>query len=189
MPYNYKIDKKQKKEFAIALLPIEGINIEERIKLSIDLNYRFHHGGNTLYESSIVDVHDGKFAFFFVDFDEVVRFDVTRWDDEKIYCKFSNSRPFTILESVTAATRFYNDNFVKNGKLYCYDDHTLMVFDIRSNRRIRKLGHFVRMYYEIDDIAVLEDGNIVLCMRQDYDLAKKHSKEPKTYLYLLKNPG
>jgi hypothetical protein len=189
MPYNYKSDKKQKKEFAIALLPIEGIDIEERIKLSIDLNYRFHHGGNTLYESSIVDIHDGKFAFFFVDFDEVVRFDVIRWDDEKIYCKFSNSRPFTILESVTAAPRFYNDNFVKNGKLYCYDEHTLMVFDVRSNRRIRKLGHFVRMDYDIEDMAVLEDDNILLSVQWDpEDFGTNRLNVNKYYLYLLKNP-
>ena len=172
-------------------MPIEGIDIEERIKLSIDLNYRFYYDDSSIYESSIVDVQDGKFAFFFVDtfnYDDVARFDVIRWDDEKIYCKFSNSRPFTILESMTGADRFNRENFVKNGKFYCRNDHTLMVFDIRSNRKIRKLGHFVRMSYEIDDIAVLEDGNIVLCTRQDYDLADRHSKEPKTYLYLLKNP-
>lgn len=188
MPYTYNRDKKRKKEFAIALLPIEEIDIEERIKLSIDLNYRFHYGGNTFYESSIVDVHDGKFAFFFEGQGDVSRFDVIRWDDEKIYCKFSDSRPFTILESMTGADRFNRENFVKNGKFYCRNDHTLMVFDVRSNRRIRKLGHFVRMSYEVDDIAVLEDGNIVLCTRQDYVLADRHSKKPKTYLYLLKNP-
>ncbi|MCP4608549.1 MAG: hypothetical protein GY845_07535 [Planctomycetes bacterium] len=187
-PYSSKPPKNRKKEFAIPLVPVEGIELEEKIKLSIDLNYQFHYGRNNFYKSSIVDVHDGKFAFFFVYYDEVARFDVIRWDDEKIYCKFSNSRPFTILESVTGALRFYNDKFVKNGKLYCYDDHTLIVFDVRTSSRIRKLGHFVRMSYYINDMAVLDDGNIVLCMRQDYVLVDKHSKKPKTYLYLLKNP-
>jgi hypothetical protein len=188
-PYSSKPLKNRKKEFAIPLVPVEGIELEERIKLSIDLNYRFHYGSNTLYESSIVDVHGDKFAFFFIDYDEIARFDVIRWDNEKVYCKYGSSRPFTILESVTGANRFYDDNFVKNGKFYCRNNHTLLVFDVRTNQRIRKLGHFVRMSYGISDLAVLDDDNIVLCMRQDYDLVKKHSKKPKTYLCLLKDPG
>ena len=184
-PFTYK-DRKE--EFAIPLVPIEEFELEERIRLSIDLNYHFSYGGNKIYDSSIVDIHDGKFAFFFVDDADVARFDVIRWDDEKIYCKFSSARPFTILESVTGAPRFSDDKFVKNGKLYCYDDHTLMVFDIRSNRRIRKLGHFVRMYYDIYDIAVLEDGNILLCVRLDQDQGLSTPDKQKYYLYLLKNP-
>ncbi|MDT8304150.1 MAG: hypothetical protein RQ760_21890 [Sedimentisphaerales bacterium] len=187
-PYGSKPPKNRKKEFAIPLVPVEEIELQEKIKLSIDLNYQFHYGGNNIYKYSIVDVHDGKFAFFFIDYDDIARFDVIRWDDEKVYCKYGSSRPFTILESVTGADRFYDDNFVKNGKFYCRNNHTLLVFDVRANSRIRKLGHFVRMSYGISDMAVLDDDNIVLCMRQDYDLVEKHSKKPKTYLYLLKNP-
>ncbi|MHC4586465.1 MAG: hypothetical protein ACYS3N_18185 [Planctomycetota bacterium] len=182
--YTYK-DRKE--EFTIPLVPVEGIGIEEKIRLSIDLSYRFYYGSNNFYESSIVDVHDAKFAFFFVDYDNIVRFDVIRWDDENIYCQLSGTRPFTILEIMTGAARFYNDKFVKNGKLYCYDDHTLMIFDIRSNRRIRKLGHFVRMEYMIRDMAILEDGNILLCVEWNSDFFTR-PEEQEYYLYLLKNP-
>ena len=183
-PFTYK-DRKE--EFAIPLFHIEEIGLEERIRLSIDLNYQFQYGRNNIYESSIVDIQDDKFAFFFVDFDDVARFDVIRWDEEKIYCRFSNSRPFTILEVMTASRDYHYHPFVKNGKLYSNLNSTLMVFDVRSNRRIRKLGHFVRMDYGIYDMAVLENGNIVLCVHWDPQLNKDRSKD-KYYLYLLKNP-
>ena len=184
-PYTYK-DRKE--EFDIPLVPVEEIGLQERIKLSIDLNYRFYFDDNDIYESSIVDVQDGKIAFFFVDYDDIARFDVTHWDDEKVYCRFNSARPFTMLEVITASRHYNYSNFVKNGKLYSLQNGTLMVFDIRSNRRIRKLGHFVRMDYEIDDMAVLDDGNILLCVRWDPQFIRDHSNEEKNYLYLLKNP-
>jgi len=185
-PYPHR---NRKEEFTIPLIQVEGIGTEEKIRLSIDLSYRFYYGSNNIHESSIVDVHDSKFSFFFVDFEDIARFDVTRWDTEKVYCRFSGARPFTILESVTAAPRFYNDNFVKNGKLYCHDDHTLMVFDVRSNRRIRKLGHFVRMDYDIEDMEVLKDGNILLGVQWRPEFVRNRFIERKNYLFLLKNPG
>jgi hypothetical protein len=178
-------------EFTIPLIPIEKIGLQERIKLSIDLNYMFeygYYGSNDIFESSIVDVLDGKFTFCFLRHEEVARYDVTRWDDEKIYCKFSALRPFTILEVVTDPPIHRSPNFVKNGKFYCYNYHNLMVFDIRSNRRIRKLGHFVRMDYQIDDMVVLENGNMLLCVQWNPQFTKDRSKEEKKYLYLLKNP-
>ena len=184
-PFTYK-DRKE--EFAIPLVPVEGIELEERIKLSIDLNYRFYYGSNNIYEASIVDIHDDKIAFAIVEHDDIARYNVTRWDDEKVYCRFSTSRPFTILEGLTGPAGRFNPRFVKYGKLYCYDVCTLLVFDVRSKRRIRKLGHFVRTYYNIDDIAVLEDGNILLCVRWDQEFIRDRSKEDKYYLYLLKNP-
>ena len=176
----YYWDRREK--FIIPIVPVEGISIEEKIKLSIDWYY-----GNYIHEASIVDVHDGKLAFFFVDYDDIVRFDVTRWDKENIYCRFSTARSLTILEGMTGALE-RRKAFVKNGRLYCSGDKTLLVFDIRSNRKIRKLGHFVRMNYDIEDIAVLEDGNILLCVRCDEDFRRIRSNEQKNYLYLLKNP-
>jgi len=178
-------------EFTIPLIPIDKIGLQERIKLSIDLNYMFeygYYGSNDIFESSIVDVLDGKFTFCFLRNEEVTRYDITRWDDEKIYCKFSALRPFTILEVVTDPPIHRSPNFVKNGKFYCYNYHNLMVFDIRSNRRIRKLGHFVRMDYQIDDMVVLKNGNMLLCVQWNPQFTKDRSKEEKNYLYLLKNP-
>jgi hypothetical protein len=185
LPFTFK---SRKEEFAIPLIPIEEVSVEERIKLTIDLNNGYHDYDNKIYESSIVDSHDGKFSFFFVAQDEVARFDVTSWDNEKVYCKFSAARPFTILEIMTRGDRFYNDNFVKNGKFYCRNNHTLMVFDVRSNSRIRKLGHFVRMDYYFEDLAVLEDGDILLSVRWVPEFLNR-SDNMKYYLYLLKNPG
>ena len=184
-PYTYK-DRQE--EFAIPLVPIEEIGLEERIRLSIDLNYQFYYGRSDIFESSIVDIHDGKFSFFFVDYDDIARFDVTRWDDEKVYCRFSTARPFTILESMTKSLHYSYGTFVKNGKLYSYNKGTLMVFDIRSNRRIRKMGHFVRTNYEIEDVGVLDDGKILLCVRWDQNLGRKRRYTRKGYLYLLENP-
>jgi len=180
--------KDRKKEFSIPLVPIEEFGLEERIRLSIDLNYNFYYGYNEFYDSSIVDVHDDKFVFALIEHDDVALYDVTRWDDEKVYCKFRTSRPYTILEGATEAPGRSSPKCVKNGKLYCYDDHTLMVFDIRSNRRIRKLGHFVRMDYDIEDMAVLEDGNILLYVRWNPKFVRTRHNERKYYLYLLKNP-
>jgi hypothetical protein len=179
----------RKEEFDVPLVPIEGISEEERIRLSIDLNFHFYGGDSPIYESSIVDIHDGKIAFAFIERDEVVRYDVARWDDEKIYCKFSASRPYTILENITDRPGFYDPKFVKNGKLYCQGDNALMVFDIRSRGRIRKLGHFVRSDYGIADAAVLEDGNILLCIYRYQDTGENNSTSRRWYLSLLKDPG
>jgi len=117
----------------------------------------------------------------------IARFDVTGWDDENIYCKFGTARPFTILERLTQDYSFHRA-FVKGGKLYCPGEHTLMVFDIRSNQKIRKLGHFVRMDYRIEDIAVLENGNTLLHMYWSQNLSKSHNNQSKRYLCLLENP-
>jgi ABC-type transport system involved in multi-copper enzyme maturation permease subunit len=178
----------RQKEFAIPLVPLEEIGIEERIKFSIDLKYQYRSFKGAIHESSIVDVYDDKIAFFLVTHEDIARFDVTHWDKEKVYCKFSAARPFTILEVMTTSTHYSDGTFVKNGKLYSYQGDTLMVFDIRSNRRIRKLGHFVRMDYDIEDMAVLEDGNILLCVRRVQDSRKSSPNKRKWYLYLLKNP-
>jgi hypothetical protein len=184
----------RQKEFAIPLVPTETIGIEERVKLTIDLNYRYVYGYNDIYKSSIVDVYDGKIRFILVSQEDIASFDVTRWDQENIYCRFSAARPWTILEGMpTSGHSFFDRKFVKNGNLYCYRNDTLMVFDIRSNRRIRKLGHFVRMQYTIEDAVVLENENILLSVRQNlsapyapYDTPYDKRKE---YLYLLENPG
>jgi len=176
----------RQKVFTVPLVPVGDISMEERIRLSIDLTYRFHYG-TQIYESSIVDIHDGKIAFFSASQRDVARFDVTSWDNEKVYCRFSAARPFTILEGI-AGTPGRNDRiFVKDQKLYCYEDEQLMVFDVRSDRRIRKLGHFVRMDCNIEDIAVLEDGKILLCARWNKPWGKNRLRD-RRYLYLLENP-
>ena len=177
----YRHDRRKK--FAIPLIPVEEISSEERIRLSIDRYYHY----NDIYETSMVDIHNKQISFFRIYYDDIARFDVTGWDDENIYCKFGTARPFTILEQMIKDFYFHRA-FVKGGKLYCPGEHTLMVFDIRSNQKIRKLGHFVRMDYRIEDIAVLDDGNILLYMYWSQNLSKSHNNQSKRYLCLLENP-
>jgi hypothetical protein len=180
----------RQKEFAIPLVPVEGIGTEERIRLSIDLNYESLYSRIDIHESSTVDVHEGKIAFFWASDKDVARFDVVRWDQEKVYCRFSTARPFTILEGLTGTPYLRDRLFVKGGKLYFYGKDTLLVFDIRANRGIRKVGHFVRMDYHIEDIAVLDDGNILLCIEWERNFSRSDPAKPrKTYLCLLENPA
>jgi len=179
----------RKKEIAVPLVPIDNISMEERIRLSIDLRYLFNYGDNDIYESSIVDVQDGKFAFFCASGRDVARFDVIRWDQENIYCKFGASRPFTILEmSVSGVSYGEYGTRVEDGKLYCCRRNTLLVFDVRSSNRIRKLGHFVRMDCHIDDMSILDDSNILLSARWTVSSKGGRSRERKKFLYLLKDP-
>ena len=177
----------RREEFSIPLVPVEGISIEERIKLSIDLRYRFRDDDNDIWESSIVDVVDGKISFFSAYQRDVARFDVTRWDEENIYCKFSTARPFTILERMSLSSGPHDRKFVKNQKLYVQEDQQLMVFDVRSDRKIRKLGHFYRMDCYIEDVAVLDDGKLLLCAWWNKH-GRRGRREETRYLYLLENP-
>ena len=185
-PRSYFPDRQ--KEFSIPLVPLGEIGIEERIRLSIDLNYQFYYGKNDIYESSIVDIHNGKIAFFLVTSRDVARFDVMRWDQENIYCKFSSARPFTILETIMGQL-YFREAFVKDGRLYCHGKDTLLVFDVRSDHRIRKAGHFVRVSCTIEDFAVLDDGRILLYAWRD-DLSCMWGRyHQQRYLYFLANPS
>ena len=172
-----------RKEFGIPRIHVKEIGIEEQIKLSID---RYHGRGDT-YNSSIVDVHNGKITFFRTHGygEDIVRFEVTHWDDKKVYYKLSASRPFTLLERLTGKFDFH-ETFTQGGKIYCFEKDTLLVFDLRSNG-IRKLGHFVQMGCQIEDIEVLDDGRILLCVWQK-DLNIKGHLHQKRYLYLLEDP-
>jgi hypothetical protein len=175
-------------ECDIPIIPIEGISVEEKIRLSIDLlMHRFNDDDNNIYKSSIVDIHNGKIAFFIASQENVARFDVTSWDDEKVYCRFSAARPFTILEGMAGTPGSKDRIFVKDQKLYCYEDEQLMVFDVSSDHRIRKLGHLVRMDWNIEDIAVLEDGKLLLSAHWDTPDGWGRFRK-RRYLYLLENP-
>ena len=185
--YYYNFDPGEK--LTIPMVPVEGIDIKEKIRLSIDRKFCFAYFWNRIYESSIVDINEEKISFFLSSRsrNSILRFEVTGWDEKHIHCEVKTSRPLTILEGMTGAS-YSRQIFVKNGKLYCGEEGSLMVFDIRSSRGIRKLGHFVRMDYSIEDIAVLNNGNILLYMRWNRNLS--NFDEPvKNVLCLLKNPG
>lgn len=191
------------KVFKIPLVPVQGINIKEQIKLTIDLNYRYYHIYNNWQNRenfsrySLTDTSEDKISYCLLNETEISRFDVIKWDDQYIYCKFRDQRPFTFLEQMFGQVNEYDSYFVQDGKLYAYEDHKLMVFDIRSDR-IRKLGHFERLSenYRILDIEVLDNGDMLLNSMNKIKYGEKKVEggylydylEKKNYLTLLKNP-
>ncbi|MHC4526195.1 MAG: hypothetical protein ACYSU8_11790, partial [Planctomycetota bacterium] len=177
------------KLLSIPMVPLETIEPEDRIRLSLDLGtidnqYYLRH------LESRVDKHEGKYHFVNVGRSGIVLYEVIHWDDKLIKCELKDIRPFTILESMTGDMwKYGNQYFVKNGKLYVYDDKSIMIFDIRSDR-IRKLGHYVRPK-EIEDIEVLDDGNILLVSHDRYEHVSYQGESGSVSvgkLQLLKNP-
>jgi hypothetical protein len=180
----------------IPLISAEQLDIKEQIKLSIDIK-SFLFSGYAFFdeyfsENSLVDIVNDKITFCRLSENEVLRYDVERWDHETIYCKIRDVRPFSVLEQMFNGIRSWNRHFVKDGKFYIVAINKLMVFDIRSER-IRKLGHFERISddFSIQDIEILNDGNILMSVKIEKVRGErdghKYTLEDK-YLYLLKNP-
>ncbi len=169
----------------VPVIQTDQISVEEKIKLSIDYFYY----DMKMYESSIVDIYEGKISFFpILNNNIITRAEVVKYDDEYIYCKYTASRGTTILEEKLDFGYTVYDSLVKDGKFYLNGRCTLMVFDIRSGTLIRKLGHFVRMNQNIHDIAVAENGNILIYMSLWNDLKNKDNILLKQYLCLLESP-
>lgn len=170
----------------VPILPVDGISMEDKIKLSIDYIYNYPK----MYESSIVDIQDNKILYCHILTDEIITCsEVINYDDEYIYCRNIASRRITILEEMLESRYLPYETFVKDGKFYLKGTHSLMVFDIRSNNRIRKLGHFVRMDYRINDMAVAENGNILIYMSLPGAMKNEEGDYlQKLYMCLLKAP-
>lgn len=192
------------KIFTIPLIHIPQISIKERIKLTIDLNYWYNHSHGhwrnamMFYNRTLVDINGDAIIFCLLNEEEISRFDVVKWDDEYIYCKLRDARPFTYLEQIFGLIAESDHWFVQDGKLYAYEIRKLMVFDVRSDR-IRKLGHYERLSedYSIQDIEVLRNGNILLSAETEKRIRTKSTAGDrkyddyfirKGYLSLLKNP-
>jgi hypothetical protein len=154
------------------------------------LRYRYQYDDNNIYDSSIVASNDDRIAFFCASQRDIARFDVVGWDDDKIHCSFGTARPYTILESMARSFGPDNQAFVRGQKLYVKEGQQLMVFDVCSYNRIRKLGHFYRMDCYIEDVAVLEDGRLILCALWNKWERRfgKMRRDRTRYLYLLENP-
>lgn len=171
----------------ISLIPIDMLYIKNRIKFSIDVCKSTYTGYKMEY--SCVDIVGDKISFCRFSNEGIRRYEVERWDDKSVYCTVRDSRPFTLLEQMFGGVYEWNNSFVKDGKLYIYGRQKLMVFDIRSEH-IRKLGHWerVREEFSINDVEILDNGNILLTAseRQRFDNGKQWRW--KRYLYLLKNP-
>jgi hypothetical protein len=193
----------QDKVFKIPLIAIPQINMKDRVKLTIDVNYWYYHiyhkwrVQELFYNHTLVDMYDDEISFCILEEDGIQRYDVVKWDEEYIYCKFRDGRQFTFLEQMFGQVTENDSHYVQNGKLYAYENQKLMVFDVASDR-IRKLGHFERLSqdYSIQGIEVLDNGNILLCAETEKRIREERSVEGhlrsyvdrKGYLSLLKNP-
>lgn len=169
----------------IPLIKTDTIGIKERIRFVIDFTYKpFSVAGD-----SIVDIHNDKISFYLVSDRDIARYEVVRWDDDYVYCKFQSARPFTFLEQSLGRLGDYDRFFVRNGKLYAHGAQKLMVFDIRTERT-RKIGHWERLddNFGITDVGVLEDGNIVMAVGTRSRQYSDGRLTTAFTLYLLKNP-
>jgi hypothetical protein len=185
------------REFSISLIPTKQIDLRERIKLSIDWDHwRYGFYGNKevrLYSNTITDIEKENIRFCIFSEPthgryELSRYEVVRSDDRFIYCRFLDARPFTFLEQLFGSL-YDLGTFVQDGKLYFYTHRKLMVFDVRADR-IRKLGHFERAsdYFDIQDVAVLKDGKILISAATGGHRHVGDRTESFGSLYLLKNP-
>ena len=174
--------------FTIPLVPATGVRIRERVRLSLDLAARRKNSWNLRHvpNSSLVSDNDGKMRFARVTWDGLARYDVLGWDENAIRCQFRDARAF-LFEQFSS----HDGHFLLDGKLYLFSRNTLLVFDMLADRGIRKLGHLQRFSdsFCIEDIAVEENGNILLLSRQ----LQKYGAESRAYLskstlYLLKGP-
>jgi hypothetical protein len=176
-------------DFKIPLVPAEGIEIKERIRASVDFNFGGGHLTSDYFaRRTLVDIHDNKISFYYIYRGQIARFEVFEWNEEYVYCRFRDDRPFTFLEQRLESV---GDGwcFVEDGKLYAYHNTTFMIFDIRSER-MRKLGHWERWAddYWIQEIETLENGNILLGARERKRINDGKQWEWISYLYLLQNP-
>jgi hypothetical protein len=193
--YRFRTDRE--KTFKIPFFQVHGASPEECVRLSLDINYCYcqssYYPGRKeadFMRHSLVDVTGNKVAFCLFSGEDVARYDVVKWDNDYVYCMFRDARPFFLLEQMFRQIDERDTSFVQNGRLYAYEEQKLVVFDIRSDR-LRKLGNWERLSqdFHIRDIAVLDNGNILLRADNGKYLSKnKKQWEAKKYLYLLKNP-
>ncbi len=167
------------------VLPVESLDPQDRIRLSIGLASRYQHRGGKV----VINEESDPVSYVLVSHSGIARYEVTGFDDKIITLNRRDERPFTLLETLFGGVEGYSRNpyFIQDGKLYSWSGNKLMVFDVEGPR-IRKLGHFERMSYKyaIEDVKVVENGNILLLSRHD-------DKQGETFvrtgfLQLLKNP-
>ncbi len=185
--------------FKVPLLPLNKIDIHDNIRFSLDFTYGAWMPYYDDYtNNTIVKIKDDKISFYFVSTEDIGQYDVTRWNDEYIYCKLNNARPFIFLEQIFIDIDRGRGSFIQDDKLYIYQTSKLMVFDISSDR-IRKLGHFEQLShrFRIESVSVLDNGDILMSAEKTIRWRKKLKMEDKRHpynykttnlIYLLENP-
>jgi ABC-type transport system involved in multi-copper enzyme maturation permease subunit len=169
----------------LPLLPAESLDMEDRIRLGLSLSSRYQYRGGDI----IINEQSDPISYALVSYGGIACYEVDKWDDETVTFKRRNERPFTLLETLFGSPYGHgmHPQFIQDGKLYLSSGNKLMVFDV-AGPRIRKLGHFQRASYRygIEDIKVVENGNILLLSR--YDEGQGEDSKRTQILQLLKNP-
>lgn len=180
----------KEKFFKVPLIPADSIDLKERIRFSIDLNFNLLFKNETSFtDRTSVDMYDNQIYFYFDSMEGISRYKVNNWNKDYIYCEYQNSRPITAIEAILGERSWQLGSFVQDGKYYLYQGRRLMVFDVRSDR-IRKLGHFERISkdFRIEDLEVLDDGRIVMSAITGQRKFGDGRSETMGVLYLLENP-
>jgi hypothetical protein len=171
---------------SFSLLPVESLDLQDRIRLSLVMAGRYQYRGGEV----VVDEQSDPVSYVLISAHEGIdRYVFQKVENESVIFKRLDGRRFTILETLFGSVFAYwgNPQFIQDGKLYLSSGNTLMVFDV-AGPRIRKLGHFQRVSYKyaIEDVKVVENGNILLLSR--YDVGQGEDLKRTCILQLLKNP-
>lgn len=166
------------------LLPVESLDVQDRIRSSLGLaSRRWYRGGDI-----VVNEQSDPVSYVLISHEGIDRYTFDKVENENAIFNRLDERPFTLLENLFGSVYYdMRSCFIQDGKLYLCSGSKLMVFDVEGPR-IRKLGHFARISYRygIDDIKVVEDGNILLLSR--YDEGQGEDLKRTVFLQLLKNP-
>ena len=169
------------------LLPVESLDMQDRIRLSLGLVSRYQYRGGDV----VVNDQSDPASYVLVSDDGIARYEFEKAETETVIFKRRDERPFTVLETLFGGRYGYgyrtDPHFICDGKLYSRSYNRLMVFDV-AGPRIRKLGHFERVSntYGIEDVEVVENGNILLL--STYDEGQGEGFKRTVFLQLLKNP-
>lgn len=171
------------------LLPVGSLDTQDRIRLSLGLvgRYQYHRG------DIVVNNQSDPVSYVLVSYEGIARYEFEKAVNETVIFKRRDERPFTVLETLFGgryghgAGYMMAPHFIHDGKLYSCSYNRLMVFDV-AGPRIRKLGHFERVSntYGIEDVKVVENGNILLL--SEYDEGQGEGLKRTVFLQLLKNP-
>jgi hypothetical protein len=149
-----RVTRKQIRQntFSMPLVPVEGFNIQERLKITIELS------GYPLIASDgdIVVVVDEDFPILRVYRLKEVKDDVATLE----MAGFRRPTPLERFTDIIIPTQV----FVRDGLAYVvgYGLGGLSVYDIRRPQQIRRIGHYAAPKEWLQAIAPLPDGNILV---------------------------
>lgn len=193
--YDYRMRSSDTEPFKINLAPVNNLDIRDHIRLSIDLSvwlsgpyYRHFQHELGFERFSLVDIDSETIRFATIAGKKIHCYEVLDWDQESMRCRLHSTRHYNWWEPFHQS----QPHFVRDGKFYTYGWDRLLVFDLRSKRGLRKLGHFQRLHrdFHISQVLVVEDGNILLFNERwkPIEIGGQRDHERFLDIILLKNP-